>query len=66
MLAAKESDLVVFNDVSREDIGFDAPDNEVVLVSPEGERRIEKAPQGGDCPRDPRRKAERILKGNGS
>jgi phosphopantothenoylcysteine synthetase/decarboxylase len=29
--------------VSRDDIGFDARDNEVVLVSPDGERRIEKA-----------------------
>ncbi len=42
-LAAKQVDLVVYNDVSRDDIGFDAPDNEVVLVSSEGERRLEKA-----------------------
>jgi phosphopantothenoylcysteine synthetase/decarboxylase len=28
---------------SRADIGFDAHENEVVLVSAEGERRIEKA-----------------------
>jgi phosphopantothenoylcysteine decarboxylase / phosphopantothenate---cysteine ligase len=42
-LANKKADLIVFNDVSRDDIGFDARDNEVVLVSPEGERRIEKA-----------------------
>ena len=34
-----------FNDVSRSDIGFDAPDNEVVVVSREGERLIEKAPK---------------------
>jgi phosphopantothenoylcysteine decarboxylase / phosphopantothenate---cysteine ligase len=39
----KRVDLIVFNDVSREDIGFDAADNEVVLVSESGERRIEKA-----------------------
>ena len=44
-LAAKKSDLIVFNDVSREDIGFDAADNEVVLVSAAGERRIQKAPK---------------------
>jgi phosphopantothenoylcysteine decarboxylase/phosphopantothenate--cysteine ligase len=44
-LAAKHVDLVVFNDVSRGDIGFDAADNEVVLVSPEEERRLEKAPK---------------------
>jgi len=33
----------VFNDVSREDIGFDVPENEVVLVSRSGEQRIQKA-----------------------
>jgi len=42
-LADKQVDLVVFNDVSRTDIGFDAADNEVVLVSADGERRLEKA-----------------------
>ncbi len=42
-LANKQVDLVVFNDVSRDDIGFDAPDNEVVLVAADGERRLEKA-----------------------
>ena len=42
-LAAKRVDLVVFNDVSREDIGFDSDDNEVVLVTERGERKIEKA-----------------------
>ena len=44
-LNRKAVDLVVFNDVSREDIGFDAADNEVVVVSAGGERRIEKAPK---------------------
>ena len=43
MLDTKNADLVVFNDVGRADIGFEARDNEVVLVSPQGERRIEKA-----------------------
>ncbi|HEY2939297.1 MAG TPA: bifunctional phosphopantothenoylcysteine decarboxylase/phosphopantothenate--cysteine ligase CoaBC [Gaiellaceae bacterium] len=42
-LVAKRADLVVFNDISRDDIGFDSPDNEVVLLSAEGERRIEKS-----------------------
>jgi phosphopantothenoylcysteine decarboxylase/phosphopantothenate--cysteine ligase len=42
-LADKQVDLIVFNDVARADIGFDAPDNEVVLVSADGERRLEKA-----------------------
>ena len=42
-LGNKHIDLIVFNDVSREDIGFDSADNEVVVVSESGERRIEKA-----------------------
>jgi len=42
-LAAKLTDLIVFNDVSRDDIGFDSAENEVVLVSAAGERRIQKA-----------------------
>ena len=44
-LRAKAVDLVVFNDVSREDIGFDAAENEVVIVSAAGERAVEKAPK---------------------
>jgi phosphopantothenoylcysteine decarboxylase/phosphopantothenate--cysteine ligase len=44
-LAAKGLDLIVFNDVSRADIGFDAPDNEIVLVTRTEERRIGKAPK---------------------
>jgi phosphopantothenoylcysteine decarboxylase/phosphopantothenate--cysteine ligase len=44
-LTDKNVNLVVFNDVSRSDIGFDSDDNEVVLVGHEGERRIEKAPK---------------------
>jgi phosphopantothenoylcysteine decarboxylase/phosphopantothenate--cysteine ligase len=45
-LQAKRADLVVLNDVSRSDIGFDAPENEVVLVSQDGEREVAKAPKG--------------------
>jgi phosphopantothenoylcysteine decarboxylase/phosphopantothenate--cysteine ligase len=45
MLADKGVDLVVYNDVSRDDTGFDASDNEIVLVAPDGERRIAKAPK---------------------
>jgi phosphopantothenoylcysteine decarboxylase/phosphopantothenate--cysteine ligase len=41
----KNVDLVVFNDVGRDDIGFDARDNEVVLVSGAGERTVSKAPK---------------------
>ncbi len=44
-LVAKGADLFVFNDVSRADIGFDAPDNEVTLVSASGERPLPKAPK---------------------
>ncbi len=43
MLTDKNVDLVVYNDVSRTDIGFDAKDNEVVLITRTGERRIAKA-----------------------
>jgi phosphopantothenoylcysteine decarboxylase / phosphopantothenate---cysteine ligase len=42
-LGSKRADLIVFNDVGRDDIGFDTAENEVVLVSADGERRIEKA-----------------------
>jgi phosphopantothenoylcysteine decarboxylase/phosphopantothenate--cysteine ligase len=43
MLADKNVDLVVYNDVGRADIGFDAEDNEVVLVMHSGERHVAKA-----------------------
>ena len=33
-LANKRADLIVFNDVARDDVGFDAPDNEVVWSRP--------------------------------
>ena len=42
-LARKRVDLVVYNDVSRSDIGFDADENEVVLVTASGEQRVAKA-----------------------
>jgi phosphopantothenoylcysteine decarboxylase / phosphopantothenate---cysteine ligase len=44
-LAEKQVDLVVYNDVSRDDVGFDSEDNEVVIVSAQSERRVEKAPK---------------------
>jgi phosphopantothenoylcysteine decarboxylase/phosphopantothenate--cysteine ligase len=44
-LARKGADLFVFNDVSRDDIGFDAAHNEVTLVSAAGERSLAKAPK---------------------
>ena len=39
-LANKGGNLFVFNDVSHPGVGFDGPDNEVVLISPRGERQI--------------------------
>jgi phosphopantothenoylcysteine decarboxylase / phosphopantothenate---cysteine ligase len=45
-LVAKAVDLVVFNDVSRADIGFDASDNEVVMISADGGQQVvSKAPK---------------------
>ena len=44
-LSDKQVDLIVYNDVSRDDVGFDAKENEVVIVSARGERRVEKAPK---------------------
>jgi phosphopantothenoylcysteine decarboxylase / phosphopantothenate---cysteine ligase len=44
-LTDKGADLIVYNDVSRDDIGFDAVDNEVVLVARDGERRLARAPK---------------------
>ena len=41
-LTDKNVNLIVFNDVSRDDIGFESEDNEVVLVTPEGERAVAK------------------------
>jgi phosphopantothenoylcysteine synthetase/decarboxylase len=43
MLESKNVDLVVFNDVGRSDIGFDTVENEVVLITREGERTVPKA-----------------------
>ena len=45
MLAAKNLDLVVYNDVSLPGIGFDGPENEVTLVSAAGERVVQRAPK---------------------
>ena len=42
-LAAKGVDMVVVNDISRPDIGFDSEANEVVLVTDRNEHRIPRA-----------------------
>ena len=45
MLETKNADLVVFNDIGRADIGFDVGENEVVLVTRDGESVVPKAPK---------------------
>jgi phosphopantothenoylcysteine decarboxylase / phosphopantothenate---cysteine ligase len=45
MLNGKNLDLVVYNDVGRSGIGFDADDNEVVLLTRTGEREVPRAPK---------------------
>ena len=42
---AKGADLIVFNDISRSDIGFDTLENEVVLVSNGSEQHVARAPK---------------------
>jgi len=42
---AKGADLIVFNDISRADIGFDAVENEVVLVSNGTDQLVAKGPK---------------------
>jgi phosphopantothenoylcysteine decarboxylase/phosphopantothenate--cysteine ligase len=44
-LSDKGADLFVLNDVSRTDIGFDAYENEVTLLTATGERTVAKAPK---------------------
>jgi phosphopantothenoylcysteine decarboxylase/phosphopantothenate--cysteine ligase len=44
-LERKGLDLIVVNDISRGDIGFDADSNEVVVLSAEGERQIPHGPK---------------------
>jgi phosphopantothenoylcysteine decarboxylase/phosphopantothenate--cysteine ligase len=39
-LANKKGNLFVYNDVSRTDVGFESDENEVVLISARGERRV--------------------------
>jgi len=45
-LTDKKANLLVYNDVSRGDIGFDSEENEVTLIGRDGEQRVvEKAPK---------------------
>jgi phosphopantothenoylcysteine decarboxylase / phosphopantothenate---cysteine ligase len=44
-LGRKGLDAVVVNDISRTDIGFDSPENEVTIVLAEGEREVGRRPK---------------------
>ena len=55
-LRAKGSDLVVFNDVSRADIGFDTDDNEVTLLTNGSEQHVPKSGKELDRGGHPRRR----------
>jgi phosphopantothenoylcysteine decarboxylase/phosphopantothenate--cysteine ligase len=44
-LARKCLDLVVYNDVGGNGVGFDSEENEVVIVSPDGRRAVPRAPK---------------------
>ena len=44
-LDRKNADLFVYNDVARADIGFDAAENAVTLITQSGERAVPKAPK---------------------
>ncbi len=45
-LERKRLDLVVVNDISRRDIGFDSAQNEVTIISASGERLVPQASKG--------------------
>jgi phosphopantothenoylcysteine decarboxylase/phosphopantothenate--cysteine ligase len=45
MLHDKNVDLVVYNDVGRDDIGFDSLENEVTLITADGDRLVPRAPK---------------------
>ena len=44
-LERKRLDAVVVNDISRSDIGFDSAQNEVTIVTADGERAVERGPK---------------------
>ena len=44
-LERKGLDAVVVNDISRPDIGFDTSHNEVTIVTPDGDKRLPRAPK---------------------
>jgi phosphopantothenoylcysteine decarboxylase/phosphopantothenate--cysteine ligase len=64
-LRNKGVDLVVYNDVSRDDIGFDAVENEVVLLTEAGERPVARA-RKEDVAVEILDEVERLLGSNGT
>jgi phosphopantothenoylcysteine decarboxylase/phosphopantothenate--cysteine ligase len=62
-LANKGGDLVVFNDVSDSSVGFESDENEVVLISARGERRIGRRSKE-DCAVAILDEVEALLKGD--
>jgi len=44
-LTRKRLDMIVFNDISRSDIGFNSDYNEVHILTPQGESQVERAPK---------------------
>jgi len=44
-LKRKGLDGIVYNDVAKEGIGFEAAENEVVVITPKGERQLPRAPK---------------------
>jgi phosphopantothenoylcysteine decarboxylase/phosphopantothenate--cysteine ligase len=44
-LVRKRLDMIVFNDISRSDIGFNSDYNEVHILTPDGETKVERAPK---------------------
>jgi phosphopantothenoylcysteine decarboxylase/phosphopantothenate--cysteine ligase len=43
--AVKKADLLVYNDVGASDVGFDSAENEVVILSEEGDRHVARGPK---------------------
>jgi phosphopantothenoylcysteine decarboxylase/phosphopantothenate--cysteine ligase len=44
-LESKNLDMIVFNDISRSDIGFSSDYNEVTILTPDDESKVERAPK---------------------
>jgi phosphopantothenoylcysteine decarboxylase/phosphopantothenate--cysteine ligase len=59
-LASKNVDLVVYNDVGRDDIGFETDENEVVLITAGGDRHVSRRPKS-EIAREVLDEVERLL-----